>query len=179
MILVANTPQIVQLAHGKLSREQLKCEVATTIKTVSKKTGRKQFQASKALKGTQPLDHYLAVNMLQAIQYLSAALKPRVYPGKFAVKCLELHEMMANDGRDQLQGEPWINQLCLSVCAVAIHLALVAKVDEDTDLRQLYSDLHIWDDARMRTLLYYLCGGTVFRIPPAWRPLIADLSVND
>ena len=65
-ILMANTPQIVQLAHGKLSRQQLKCEVATTIKTVSKKTGRKQFQASKALKGTQPLDNYLASNMLKA-----------------------------------------------------------------------------------------------------------------
>ena len=105
-----------------------------------------------------------------------------MYPGKFAIKCLELHELMAHDGRDQLQGEPWINQCCLSCFAISVLVALVAKVDEDTDLRQMYSELPLgdaWDDARMRTLLFYIRGARGLQIPPSWRPLLADLSVSD
>ena len=56
------------------------------------------------------------------------------------------------------------------------------KVDEHSDLRDMYSALpwnDTWDDARMRTLLYYLRGARSLKIPASWRPLIADLSVTD
>ena len=57
-------------------------------------------------------------------------------------------------------------------------LVLVCKVDESGDLREMYSALawnDTWDDARMRTLLFYLRGARSLRIPASWRPLIGDL----
>ena len=61
-------------------------------------------------------------------------------------------------------------------------LVLVCKVDESGDLREMYSALawnDTWDDARTRTLLFYLRGARSLRIPASWRPLIGDLSVTD
>ena len=55
-VVVSSTPQIIKLGHGKMTRLQLQCQVATTRKSVSKRTGKRCFQGSPALKTTQPLN---------------------------------------------------------------------------------------------------------------------------
>ena len=135
-------------------------------------------------------EQHLACDDLRTFGHVMEALKsecfphPRVYPAKFAAKCLEIQEVMANDGRDQLSKEPWINSGCMDTELQNLPgcLVLARKVDEHSDLRDMYSALpwnDTWDDARIRTLLYYLRGARSLKISASWRPLIADLSVTD
>ena len=51
----------------------------------------------------------------------------------------------------------------------------VCKVDETTDLRELYRQTEwgdLWDDAFMRSVILYLRGSKKLRIPEGWRELL-------
>ena len=112
-VVFANTPQILGFKHPPMKKHELTCEVKTTIKRVRKSDGKASYQGSPHLKGTQ-LPGSSSKDKIDNRQHahfrIGSSGHPRVYPAKFAIKCLEIQQYALDDCRDEVAGVPWMHE---------------------------------------------------------------------